>query len=334
MRLLAALACLIAGWLGAAWAAEPQPVVIRFSHVVAPDTPKGKGALMFKQLAEERSGGRVRVEVHPNSTLYKDKDELEALQLGAVQMLAPSLAKLGPLGAREFEVFDLPYIFPSTEVLRAVTDGPIGRSLLKKLESRGILGLAYWDNGFKLMSANRPLLRPEDLRGLKMRIQSSKVLDAQMRALGAQPVETQFSDAFAALKDGIADGTENPPSNMFTQRMHEVQRHATLTNHGYLGYAVLVNQRFWLGLPADLRAVLEDAMAEATRFANDIAERENDEALAAMVASRRTEFHFPTREEKDAWRRALAPVWQAFEARIGKELIAAIGRESERHGFK
>ncbi|MDB5906704.1 MAG: C4-dicarboxylate transporter, partial [Massilia sp.] len=214
------------------------PIVIKFSHVVATDTPKGQAAERFKELAEKNTKGRVKVEVYPNSQLYKDKEELEALQLGAVQMLAPSLAKFGPLGAKEFEVFDLPYIFPTKNSLYAVTEGPIGKSLLAKLEPKGITGLAFWDNGFKVMSANKPLHTPADFRGLKMRIQSSKVLDAQMRALGANPQVLAFSEVYQALQTGVVDGTENPPSNMYTQKMHEVQKHVTMSNHGYLGYAV------------------------------------------------------------------------------------------------
>ena len=163
------------------------PIVIKFSHVVTPDTPKGKAAEQFKKLAEERTKGKVKVEIYPNSQLYKDKEELEMLQLGSVQMLAPSLAKFGPLGEREFEAFDLPYIFENYHELHKVTEGPLGLGLLKKLEAKGIVGLAYWDNGFKVMTANKPLRKPEDVKGLKLRIQSSKVLDAQMRALGGIP---------------------------------------------------------------------------------------------------------------------------------------------------
>ncbi len=330
------LGCLLAACLGtgAALADDQAPIIIKFSHVVAADTPKGKGAEMFKKLAEERTHGRVKVEVYPNSQLYKDKEEIEALQLGAVQMLAPSLAKFGPLGVREFEVFDLPYIFPNTQVLRAVTDGPIGASLLKKLESKGILGLAYWDNGFKIMSANRPLIKPEDLHGLKMRIQSSKVLDAEMRQLGALPQVMAFSEVYQGLQTGVVDGTENPPSNMYTQRMHEVQKYATLTNHGYLGYAVIVNKQFWDGLPADIRAELESAMKDATVYTNQIAQKENDDALAAMKASGKTQFHQPTPAEMEAWRQAMLPVHKQMENRVGKDLIQSIYKVAEKYGFK
>ncbi len=335
MKFRTLIGCVVAGIMAAGTAmAQDAPIVIKFSHVVAPDTPKGKAAEMFKKLAEERTKGRVKVEVYPNSQLYKDKEEMEALQLGAVQMLAPSLAKFGPLGVKEFEVFDLPYILPSREVLRAVTDGPIGASLLKKLESKGIIGLAYWDNGFKVMSANKPLLKPEDMKGLKMRIQSSKVLDAEMRALNALPQVMAFSEVYQALQTGVVDGTENPPSNMYTQKMHEVQKYATVTNHGYLGYAVIVNKKFWEGLPTDIRATLEGAMNESSKFANAIAQQENDDSLAAMKASGKTEFHIPTADEIAAWRKALLPVHREMEGRVGKDLITSIYKESEKFGFK
>ena len=309
--------------------AQPQaPIIITFSHVVAPDTPKGQAAQRFKQLAEKATHGRVRVELYPNSQLYKDKEELEALQLGAVQMLAPSLAKFGPLGVKEFEAFDLPYIFPTKAALYRVTEGPIGKGMLKKLESKGITGLAFWDNGFKVMSANKPLHTPFDFKGLKMRIQSSRVLNAQMRALGASPQELAFSEVRQALQTGAVDGTENPPSNMVTQKMHEVQKHVTVSNHGYLGYAVIVNKKFWDGLPADLRGALTTAMKEATTFEKAIAQRDNDMAMESIRKAGKTEVYTLTAQEQAEWRRALAPVQQEMEGYIGKELIRAINLES------
>ena len=304
------------------------PIVIKFSHVVATDTPKGQAAVRFKQLAEKATNGKVKVELYPNSQLYKDKEELEALQLGAVQMLAPSLAKFGPLGVKEFEAFDLPYIFPTKTALYNVTEGEIGKSLLKKLEPKGITGLAYWDNGFKVMSANKPLHNPADFKGLKLRIQSSKVLDAQMRALGANPQVLAFSEVYQALQTGVVDGTENPPSNMYTQKMHEVQKHVTISNHGYLGYAVIVNKKFWDGLPPDIRGQLEKAMREATTFEKAIAQRDNDQALEAIKKAGKTQIYTLTVQEQAEWRRALAPVQKAMEGRIGKDLISAINKES------
>lgn len=304
------------------------PIVIKFSHVVATDTPKGQAAERFKQLAEKATNGRVKVEVYPNSQLYKDKEELEALQLGAVQMLAPSLAKFGPLGVKEFEAFDLPYIFPSKTALYNVTEGEIGKSLMKKLEPKGITGLAFWDNGFKVMSANKPLRNVADFKGLKMRIQSSKVLDAQMRALGANPQVLAFSEVYQALQTGVVDGTENPPSNMYTQKMHEVQKHVTVSNHGYLGYAVIVNKKFWDGLPADIRTALDKAMKDATTFEKAIAQRDNDLALEAIKKTGKTEIYTPSVKEQADWRKALLPVQKDMEGRIGKDLISAINKEA------
>jgi C4-dicarboxylate-binding protein DctP len=308
----------------AAWA--QAPIVIKFSHVVATDTPKGQAAERFKELAEKLTKGRVKVEVYPNSQLYKDKEEMEALQLGAVQMLAPSLAKFGPLGVKEFEAFDLPYIFPNKQALYSVTEGPIGKGLLQKLEPKGITGLAYWDNGFKVMSANKPLHVPADFRGLKMRIQSSKVLDAQMRALGANPQVLAFSEVYQALQTGVVDGTENPPSNMYTQKMHEVQKHVTMSNHGYLGYAVIVNKKFWDGLPADIRGQLEQAMRDATTFEKAIAQRDNDMAMDAIRKAGKTTVYNLTPAEQAEWRKALAPVQKQMESRIGKDLITSINK--------
>jgi C4-dicarboxylate-binding protein DctP len=266
------------------------------------------------------------VEVYANSTLYKDREEIEALQLGAVQMLAPSLSKFGPLGVKEFEAFDLPFLFSGHDALRKVTEGAVGKELLKRLEAKGIVGLAYWDNGFKAFSAGRPLRTPADFRGLRMRIQSSTVIEAQMRALGAHPQVMAFSDVYPALRAGVVDGTENPISNLYTQRMHEVQRHVTLTNHGYLGYAAIVNKRFWDGLPSDVREQLELAMAEATSYANRIALEKNEEDLAKVRAAGTTRVHEPTPAERLALKRALLPVHAQMEQRIGRDLIQAIYR--------
>ena len=310
--------------LTAVTAAADAPIIIKFSHVVAPDTPKGKGAQKFKELAEAALAGKVKIEVYPNSQLYKDKEELEALQLGSVQMLAPSLSKFGPLGAKEFEVFDFPYIFADKAALRKITDGPIGKDMLKKLDSKGIVGLAFWDNGFKILSANKPLNSPDDLLGLKMRIQSSKVSEAQMKALGASPQVMAFSEVYQALQTGVVDGTENPPSNMFTQKMHEVQKFATITNHGYLGYAVIANKAFWEGLTPEIRTALETAMVEATKYANEIAQKENDDALAAMKATGKTTFSTPTAEQQKAWVAATQPVYKEMASRVGQDLIDTI----------
>ena len=308
-----------------------QPIVIKFSHVVALDTPKGKAAEQFKKLAEERTKGRVKVEVYANSTLYKDGEEMDALTLGSVQMLAPSVAKFGPLGVREFEVFDLPYIFEDFVQLHKVTEGAVGKQLFQKLESKGIVGLAFWDNGFKEFSANKPLRLPGDVKGLKMRIQSSKVLDAEIRALGGIPQVMAFSEVYQALQTGVVDGTENPPSNFYTQKMNEVQKYLTMSDHGVIEYAVIANKKFWDGLPADIRTTLEGAMKDASKYANDIAKEENDKALAAVKATGKTEILTLTPDARAAWKKALLSVHRDQESRIGKDIIQAVYKDT---GFK
>jgi len=323
MRTLLAVACLSTAGLMASAHAE-DPIIIKFSHVVTSDTPKGKAADEFKKLAEERTHGRVKVEVYPNSQLYKDKEELEALQLGSVQMLAPSMAKFGPLGVREFEVFDLPFLFDDYADLHKVTEGPVGKDLMAKLEPKGIIGLAFWDNGFKEMTDNKPLRVPSDFRGHKMRIQSSKVLDAQFRALGAIPQVMAFSEVYQGLQTGVVDGTENTASNIYTQRMHEVQKYLTVSDHGYIGYAVIVNKKFWDGLPADIRTTLEGAMRDATTYGNKIAEQENDEALQKIKEAGKTEIITLTPEQKAEWKKVLGKVHRQQESRIGKDLIQAV----------
>lgn len=304
------------------------PIVVKFSHVVAADTPKGKASEFFAKRAGELTKGKAKVEVYANSALYKDKEEMEALQLGAVQMLAPSLAKFGPLGVKEFEVFDFPFIFDDTKELHRVTQGPVGASMLSKLEPKGIKGLAFWDNGFKSFSANTPIKVPADLKGKKMRIQSSKVLEEQMRALGSLPQVMAFSEVYQALQTGVVDGTENPISNLYTQKMHEVQKYLTLTEHGYLGYAVIVNKKFWEGLPADVRGQLEVAMKEATAYANKIAQEENDKSLEGVKKSGKTTVYAPTKDERLAFKKALAPVHTKMADRVGKDLLQAIYKET------
>ena len=327
MKIRTALVGLVAATFSLVALAQ-TPIVIKFSHVVAADTPKGKASEFFAKKAAELTKGKAKVEVYANSALYKDKEEMEALQLGAVQMLAPSLAKFGPLGVKEFEAFDFPYIFDDTADLHKITQGPIGAGMLAKLEPKGIKGLAFWDNGFKSFSANTPIKAPADLKGKKMRIQSSKVLEEQIRSVGGLPQVMAFSEVYQALQTGVVDGTENPISNLYTQKMHEVQKHLTLTNHGYLGYAVIVNKKFWDGLPSDVRGQLEQAMKEATVYANKIAQEENEMALEGVKKSGKTTVYAPTKEEKFAFKKAMAPVHVKMADRVGKDLLQSIYKET------
>jgi C4-dicarboxylate-binding protein DctP len=330
MRKLVLAAASVAALALSGSAVAQAPVVIKFSHVVAADTPKGKAAEKFKELAEKYAAGKVKVEVYPNSTLYKDKEELEALQLGAVQMLAPSNSKFGPIGIREFEVFDLPYILPDLKTLRKVTDGPLGDRLLKLLDAKGMTGLAYWDNGFKQMSANKKLVAPSDYKGLKFRIQSSKVLEAQFRTLGSIPQVMAFSDVYQALQTGVVDGQENTWSTMYTQKMNEVQKYATVTNHGYIGYIVVVNKKFWDGLPGDVREACAKAMKEATEYGNNQSAKENDDALNEIKKAGKTEIVALTPDQDEAMRKAMMPVYKDVVSRVGQPLIDEFLKETGR----
>jgi len=323
MKFLSACVAVVAFALAGAATAQ-QPIVIKFSHVAAPDTPKGQAALEFKRLAEERTKGRVKVEVYPNSMLFKDAEELDALQLGSVQMLAPVPGKFGPAGVPEFEVFDLPYMFPDLEALQRVYKGPVGANLLKKLESKGMVGLAYWNNGFRVMSANRPVHTPADMKGLKMRINSSKVNAAIMKSVGAVPQTMAFSEVYQALQTGVIDGTEGPLSNLYTQKQYEVQKQVTLTYHTISNYVVVANKKFWDGLPADVRTTLEGALKDATALNDQNSIKDEQTAIAAIKASGKSEIYVPTPAEKQQWMKAMLPVQDEMASRVKKETINAV----------
>jgi C4-dicarboxylate-binding protein DctP len=323
--MLSAAAAVLA--LSAVSASAQNPIIIKFSHVVANDTPKGKGALKFKELAEKYTNGKVKVEVYPNSQLFKDKEEIEALQLGSVQMLAPSTAKFAPLGAKEFEALDLPWLFKDEATYTKAMKGPVGQWLFKKLESKGITGLAYWDNGFHMVSSNRPLLNPSDFQGLKIRISGSKIADRYFRDVGSIPQIMAFSEVYQALQTGVVDGCENTASNYLTQKFHEVQKHITVSYHAHLQYAVIVNSKFWSGLPADIRTQLDKAMAEATDYTNSIASKENEDALAEIKASGKTTLHYLTPEQKLAWQKAMQPTYKWAKGRVGGEVLDLLAKE-------
>jgi C4-dicarboxylate-binding protein DctP len=324
--LIAAAAAAVIAAPGAVMA--QQPIIIKFSHVVSPDAPKGKAALKFKELAEKYTDGKVKVEVYPNSSLYKDKEELEALQLGSVQLLAPSISKFGPLGIKEYDVFDLPYLMVDDAHAHAIYESPIMADLGKKLDAKSVHPLAYWDNGAHVYTCNKALIMPDDFRGLKMRIQGSKVLDAVARELGAIPQIMAFSELYQALQTGVVDGEDNVPSNILTQKFYEVQKHLTVSYHGRLTYALITNKKFWDGLPADVRPGLDRAVKESTDFFNATAAKDNADALDKIKASGRVEFHYLTDEEKKAWIAKLMPVHVEMQSRFGKDFIERIYKAS------
>src|SRR5574344_1553003 len=316
-----ALACALSLTIaGLAQAADP--IVIKFSHVVAEHTPKGQGALLFKKLVEQRLGGRVEVEVYPNSSLFGDGKEMEALLLGDVQIIAPSLAKFEHY-SKPIQIFDLPFLFDDMDAVDRFQKGPVGQELLKSMEDKGITGLGYWHNGLKQLSANKKLVEPKDARGQKFRVQASAVLDEQFKALRAIPRKMSFSEVYQGLQTGVVNGAENPYSNIYSQKMHEVQKYITESNHGLLDYMVITNTSFWNGLPEDVRTELAAIMVEVTEDVNKHANELNEKDKASILAAGKTEILYLTPEQRQKWRDAMAPVWKKFEGEIGADRIKA-----------
>lgn len=319
--LYTALACALAlGAMGPAMAADP--VIIKFSHVVADQTPKGQGALLFKKLVEERLPGKVKVEVYPNSSLFGDGKEMEALLLGDVQMIAPSLAKFEQY-TKSLQLFDLPFLFNDINAVDRFQLSPEGQGLLKSMESKNITGLAYWHNGMKQLSANKALRVPADARGLKFRVQASAVLEEQFKAVRANPRKMSFAEVYQGLQTGVVNGAENPYSNIYSQKMHEVQKFITESNHGVLDYMLITNTKFWNGLPPDVRSELDKIVVEVTAHVNKEAQQLNESDKQRILAAKTTEIITLTPEEREQWREAMKPVWKKFEADIGPDLISA-----------
>lgn len=322
MRWTIAFAALAALALAAVPAQAQQPIKIKFSHVVAENTPKGQGALMFKRLVEERLPGKVVVEVYPNSQLFGDSQEMEALLLGDVQILATSLSKFDKY-TKKLQVFDLPFLFEDLNAVTRFEKSPQGKGLLTALSSKGFTGLGYWHNGMKQISANKPLILPSDAKGLKFRIQQSNVLEAQIRALGANPQKMAFSEVYQALQTGVVDAQENTWSNIYSQKFFEVQKYITEFNHGIVDYMVVTNTKFWTGIPADTRAVLEKTMDEVTDWVNSQSDKFNQADKAKVVAAKTSQILVLTKAQRDEWVKTMQPVYKQFEGEIGKDLIDA-----------
>jgi C4-dicarboxylate-binding protein DctP len=319
--LWSALACTLA--LGASsLALAADPVVIKFSHVVAEQTPKGQGALLFKKLVEERLSGKVKVEVYPNSSLFGDGKEMEALLSGDVQMIAPSLAKFEQYTPK-LQLFDLPFLFNDISAVDRFQRSPDGQGLLKSMESKNITGLAYWHNGMKQLSANKALREPGDARGLKFRVQASAVLEEQFKAVRANPRKMSFAEVYQGLQTGVVNGAENPYSNIYSQKMHEVQKFITESDHGLLDYMLITNTKFWTGLPPDIKTELEKIIVEVTTQVNKDAEKLNQDAKQSIINAKTTEIITLTPEQRGKWREAMKPVWKKFEGDIGADLIKA-----------
>jgi len=298
-------------------------MIIKFSHVVAENTPKGQAALKFKELAEKKLPGKVQVQVFPNSQLYGDAKELEALLLGDVQFIAPSLSKFDRY-TKKLQVFDLPFLFDDVEAIDRFQSGAQGKALLESMKSRGLLGLGYWHNGMKELSTDKDVLkRPDDVKGLKFRIQPSDVLEAQFKALGANPQKMAFSEVYQALQTGVVDGQENTWSNIYSQKFYEVQKTIAETNHGVIDYMVVTNAKWWDGLPPDVKKGLSEAMTEATAYGNKLANDINEGDRKRIADAGKAKIQKLSKDDLAAWRKAMEPVWKKFEADIGLDLIDA-----------
>ncbi|MBK0392426.1 TRAP transporter substrate-binding protein [Ramlibacter algicola] len=305
------------------FAAAQSPQVIKFSHVVAEKTPKGQAAIKFKELAEKKLGGKVQVQVFPSSQLFGDAKELEAVLLGDVQFIAPSLSKFDRY-TKKVQLFDLPFLFDDVKAVDSFQASDKGKALLESMKARNLLGLAYWHNGLKQLSTNRDkLLRPEDVKGLKFRIQQSDVLEAQFRAMGANPQKMAFSEVYQALQTGVVDGQENTWSNIYSQKFFEVQKTIAETNHGVIDYMVVTNAKWWDGLPADIRKGLSEAMAEATAHGNKLAGEFNEDDRKKIESAGKARIQKLSKDDVAAWRKAMEPVWKKFEGEIGKDLVDA-----------
>jgi len=303
-------------------AAAPTVYVIKFPHVVAAATPKGQMAQRFKELAEERFPGRVRIEVYPSAQLMEDTESIEALAFGEVQMIATSVALFDRLTPK-LQLFDLPFLFPDLAAVERFQKSPEGNALLTALTEHGILGLQYWHNGMKQFSGPRPIIEPADARGLKFRVMESDITQAQIEAIGGNPQKMAFGEVYQALQTGTVDAQENTWSNIYSSKFYEVQPYMTESNHGYIGYYVAVNAEFWQSLPDDLRAGLTATLDEVTQWGNARSEAINLESKQHIIESGRTQLTVLTPEQLAVWQQAMSPVWDEYRDRIGADLVDA-----------
>ncbi|PLX79647.1 MAG: C4-dicarboxylate ABC transporter [Desulfuromonas sp.] len=298
------------------------PITIKFSHVVAENTPKGQMANKFKDLVAERLGGKVVVEVFPNSQLFGDNKVLEAMLLGDVHLAAPSLSQFNKY-TKSLQIFDLPFLFEDMVAVEKFQQGPIGQKLLMSMKSKGLVGLGYLHNGMKQLSASDQLRVPEDASGKKFRIMSSDVLAAQFEAVDALPLKKPFSEVFTLLQTKAIDGQENTWSNIFSKKFYEVQPYITESNHGVLDYLVITSAEFWMDLPDDIRPVVKKALDEAIVFGNEVSEKKAIADRQKIIDSGRSKVITLSKDERKQWVEAMKPVWKKFEDEIGKEYIEA-----------
>ena len=314
----AALSSLLAA--GAAVASDP--ITIKFSHVVAENTAKGKMANKFKELVAERLAGKVEVEVFPNSQLFGDNKVLEAMLLGDVQMSAPALSKFSRF-TKQLQIFDLPFLFKDMAAVEKFQSSDKGIELLTSLQKKGLVGLGYLHNGLKQLSSSTPLRVPADAKGLKFRIMSSDVLAAQFHAVKATPLKKPFSEVFTLLQTKAIDGQENTWSNIYSKKFFEVQPYITESNHGLLDYMVVTSKEFWTSVPDAEREIIKKALDEAIAFGNEVAAQKSVDDRQKIIDSKRTEIIELDDATRSQWVEAMKPVWEEFEKEIGKDMIDA-----------
>ncbi len=301
---------------------EDGEIVIKFSHVTNTDKhPKGIAASLLQQRVNDEMNGKACMEVFPNSQLYNDDQVLEAMLAGDVQLAAPSLSKFEKF-TKKFRLFDLPFLFDDINAVDRFQTSADGEKLKGSMRRRGLQGLAFWHNGMKQISANKPLIEPSDAAGLKFRVQPSDVLVAQMEALDANPQKMAFSEVYGALQTGVVDGQENTWSNVYGQKFFEVQDGITESNHGVIDYLVVASTEWWDGLPDDVRSQLKTILDEVTEARNAESTAVNEEAKQAVIAAGGT-VRTLTAEQRAKWVEAMKPVWAKFEGDIGSDLIAA-----------
>lgn len=314
------IAVLIASLFGTA-AHAADPILIRFSHVTSEKSPKGQGALMFKQLAEERLPGKVKVEVYPRSQKFDDNQAPLALLFGDIEMAAPSLSKFRTFSKR-MQVFDLPFLFSNTDALHRFQQSSMGKELLNSMTAQGIQGLAYWDNGARVISAKRAIVQPADAKRLVLRIEPSSVFQEQYARVGAVGIEMPFSRLPDAMKEGLISAQENAWSNIRSMKVHRFHNHFTELDHSYLGYMVITSSTFWDGLPAEIRTSLENILKEVTAKVNAMAAEQARSARQEVLQSGANLVEL-SEADRQAWQDALKPVWKSFEEEIGADVISA-----------
>ncbi|WP_342558352.1 DctP family TRAP transporter solute-binding subunit [Metasolibacillus sp. FSL K6-0083] len=294
-----------------------EQIIIHFSHVVAENTPKGLAAAKFAELVKEKTNGRVLVQVYPNGILYNDETELQALQKNEVQMIAPTFSKMTDLLPR-WQVLDLPFVFEDEQQIKSLYEkSELKTMLLDELEQKKIKGLDFWHNGFKQIAANEQLIRETgDFTSLRIRIMASDLLRHQFQLLDAVPITTSFGNVYYEIERKGVEAQENTISNIYSKGFHTYEKNITLSNHGILGYAVLMNESFWDSLDGEIQQHIMDALNEMRNWQFDVSVEINNDSLRELESLPEVNIYSLTAEEKTEWKERLAPIYYYYEKEI------------------